>query len=121
MLGKLIGAACLTAVLCSPVAAQQAGTGSGRIDPRSVADWLPRVVAVASIGHGMIPGIDFAGFRKPVPGSVSETNVLTRYQEGKAANVLFASGLAEKGKGKLRAYSLHPGGTSPAAHAILFG
>lgn len=43
MLGKLIGAACLTAVLCSPVAAQQAGTGSGRIDPRSVADWLPRV------------------------------------------------------------------------------
>lgn len=43
MVGRMIGVACLTLVLCGTAAAQQPGSAHGRMDPRAVADWLPRV------------------------------------------------------------------------------
>nr|GAT52578.1 short-chain dehydrogenase/reductase family protein [Mycena chlorophos] len=72
-------------------------------------NWLPRVVVVASEAHTFGPGIDFAHLRKPLPGSKQETEGFLRYHEVKVANILFALGLAQRGTGKLRAYSLHPG------------
>nr|GAT52577.1 predicted protein [Mycena chlorophos] len=71
--------------------------------------WLPRVVLVASQLHAFGPGLDFAHLRKPLPGSKQEQENFSRYHEVKVANVLFALGIAERGAGKLRAYSLHPG------------
>ncbi|KAJ7024249.1 hypothetical protein C8F04DRAFT_1192668 [Mycena alexandri] len=71
--------------------------------------WLPRVVVVSSESQGMGPGIDLSAVRKPAPGSAQETDVLLRYHEAKSAPVLTALGLAKRGAGKLRAYSLHPG------------
>ncbi|KAF7318994.1 Short-chain dehydrogenase/reductase family protein [Mycena chlorophos] len=71
--------------------------------------WQPRVVMVASEAQSMGPGIDFTQLRKPLPGSAQEQNVFLRYHEVKVANVLFALGLAQRGAGKLRAFSLHPG------------
>ncbi|KAJ7069267.1 hypothetical protein C8F01DRAFT_1112132 [Mycena amicta] len=73
--------------------------------------WLPRIVLVSSEMQGMGPGIDFSALRKPAPGSAQETDFFLRYHEAKSANVLLALELAKRGKGKLRAYSLHPGGT----------
>ncbi|KAF7298631.1 hypothetical protein MIND_00810200 [Mycena indigotica] len=73
------------------------------------AKWTPRIVLVSSLAHSMGPGIELtaSALRKPATGP--ETSYFLRYHEAKSANVLFALGLANRGAGKLRAYSLHPG------------
>ncbi|KAJ7659063.1 NAD-P-binding protein [Mycena polygramma] len=72
----------------------------------SNASFTPRVVTVSSIAHAFGPGIDFDVLVKP--DAVKYTNV-TAYGAAKSANILFASELSKRSKGKINAYSLHPG------------
>ncbi|KAF7299919.1 Short-chain dehydrogenase/reductase family protein [Mycena chlorophos] len=90
--------------------------------------WTPRVVFVSSNAHRRHDGIpldDKEAFLRGGPGlafnaasnttggaSESETSLplMRRYAHVKSANVLTARELARRGKGKLLAYSLHPGG-----------
>ncbi|KAF7299924.1 Short-chain dehydrogenase/reductase family protein [Mycena chlorophos] len=78
------------------------------------ASWVPRVVAVSSEAINMGPGIEISlpSLAKPAPDSQQVKSYWLRYHEVKSANVLFAKGLAARSGGKIRAYSLHPGGES---------
>nr|GAT45838.1 short-chain dehydrogenase/reductase family protein [Mycena chlorophos] len=81
--------------------------------------WTPRVVFVASAAHKRQDGLPLddkeaflrggfnEGTAKTTPG---EMPLMQRYAHVKSANVLTARELARRGKGKLLAYSLHPGG-----------
>ncbi|KAF7299922.1 Short-chain dehydrogenase/reductase family protein [Mycena chlorophos] len=77
--------------------------------------YTPRVVFVSSIGHMRNNGAPvedkeefLRGHGGPKDADPQETP-LVRYGEVKSANVLTAKELARRGKGKLLAYSLHPG------------
>ncbi|KAF7299921.1 Short-chain dehydrogenase/reductase family protein [Mycena chlorophos] len=77
-------------------------------DP-SISGSLPRVVFVSSIGHRQHNGvpIDYKDeFLRGKPGLTP----LVRYGQVKSANVLTARQLARRGRGRLEAFSLHPGG-----------
>ncbi|KAK7033423.1 short-chain dehydrogenase/reductase family protein [Favolaschia claudopus] len=70
--------------------------------------YTPRVVFVSSIGHGFgNPGVDFANMKKP---DALIFKPMQAYFETKASNVLAAKELSKRSKGKINAYSLHPGG-----------
>nr|GAT46004.1 short-chain dehydrogenase/reductase family protein [Mycena chlorophos] len=77
--------------------------------------YTPRVVFVSSIAHMRNNGAPvedreefLRGHGGPKDADPQETP-LVRYGEVKSANVLTAKELARRGKGKLLAYSLHPG------------
>ncbi|KAJ6478549.1 short-chain dehydrogenase [Mycena vitilis] len=72
----------------------------------SNASFTPRVVTVSSMVHAFGPGIDFGVLGKPV--AAKYTNI-TAYGAAKSATILFASELSKRSKGKINAYSLHPG------------
>ncbi|KAJ6471746.1 NAD-P-binding protein [Mycena vitilis] len=61
--------------------------------------YTPRAVFVASIGHSQGLGVDFGVLAHPDPA----------YCQAKSANVLCAIELSKRSKGKINAYSLHPG------------
>ncbi|KAK7048984.1 short-chain dehydrogenase/reductase family protein [Favolaschia claudopus] len=66
----------------------------------------PRVVFVSSEGHRMGPGVDLDNLAHPKPEMYSN---LGAYSQAKSANILFASELARRSRGKIHTYSLHPG------------
>nr|GAT46586.1 short-chain dehydrogenase/reductase family protein [Mycena chlorophos] len=75
--------------------------------------YVPRVVFVSSEAHASpgIKGIDWSKFRTGYPAEEANTSegMMKRYSEVKSMNVLMAIELSRRAKGKLRAYSLHPG------------
>ncbi|KAF7348057.1 NAD(P)-binding protein [Mycena sanguinolenta] len=66
---------------------------------------IPRVVVVASEGHAMVP-LDLDTVAHPNPKTF---DLFGSYCQSKAANVLFATELSRRAKGKINVYSLHPG------------
>ncbi|KAJ7505840.1 NAD-P-binding protein [Mycena galericulata] len=70
------------------------------------ASYTPRVVFVASIGHGFTAGVDFSTFGRPDQVGYER---LETYHQAKAANVLTAIELSKRSRGQINAYSLHPG------------
>ncbi|KAJ7119718.1 putative short-chain dehydrogenase [Mycena epipterygia] len=69
-------------------------------------EYTPRVVFLASNAHRYCNGVDFAAIAKPDPATYDSS---VAYPQAKAANILAAIELAKRGKGKLNAYSVHPG------------
>ncbi|KAJ7776877.1 hypothetical protein DFH07DRAFT_911765 [Mycena maculata] len=67
------------------------------------ADYTPRVIFVASLGDG----VDFATFAQPDP--TKYISIFGPYNETKSANVLTTIELSKRSRGKINAYSLHPG------------
>jgi NAD(P)-dependent dehydrogenase (short-subunit alcohol dehydrogenase family) len=80
--------------------------------------FTPRVVVVASEAHKLFNahGVDLEFFEKP---EASKGETYNLYQQTKSANILFALELSKRSKGKLGAYSLHPGRTADC-HPISF-
>ncbi|KAJ7663086.1 hypothetical protein DFH06DRAFT_1128424 [Mycena polygramma] len=72
----------------------------------SSASVTPRVVFVSSLAHAFGPGLDFDVLTKPDAAKYAN---LSAYGTAKSANVFFASELSKRSKGKIDAYSLHPG------------
>ncbi|KAJ6540295.1 hypothetical protein B0H19DRAFT_1268900 [Mycena capillaripes] len=70
------------------------------------AAYTPRVVFVASNAHAFGNGIDFAVLKHPDPAKYHQFEA---YYQAKAANVLTAIELSKRSRGKINAYSLHPG------------
>ncbi|KAJ7438026.1 hypothetical protein B0H11DRAFT_2254960 [Mycena galericulata] len=68
--------------------------------------YTPRVVFVSSLAHTWAPLMDLDKLGHPDPESFS-TNIA--YATAKQANVLTAIELSRRSKGKINAYSLHPG------------
>ncbi|KAJ7159547.1 hypothetical protein C8R46DRAFT_1354253 [Mycena filopes] len=68
--------------------------------------YTPRVVFVASSAQGLLPAVDFDMLLTPDPAKYSRE---AAYVQAKSANVLTAIELSKRAKGKLNAYSLHPG------------
>ncbi|KAK7007892.1 short-chain dehydrogenase/reductase family protein [Favolaschia claudopus] len=71
-------------------------------------DYTPRVVFVSSAAHALPGGhdVDFAAFTNPDPTHYSRSG---GYRQTKSANVLMGFELSKRSKGKLNAFSLHPG------------
>ncbi|KAJ7119828.1 NAD-P-binding protein [Mycena epipterygia] len=72
----------------------------------STTSYTPRVVFVSSAAHAFGSGVDFSTVghpdaRKYVTGDA--------YSQAKCANILTAIELSKRSKGKINAYSLHPG------------
>ncbi|KAJ7675909.1 hypothetical protein DFH06DRAFT_1466665 [Mycena polygramma] len=70
------------------------------------AHFTPRVIFVSSVGHGLGTGVNFNTLGHPDPELYEG---MEAYYQAKAANVLTAIELSRRAKGKINAYSLHPG------------
>ncbi|KAJ7159548.1 hypothetical protein C8R46DRAFT_1286843 [Mycena filopes] len=68
--------------------------------------YTPRVVFVASAAQGVPPGVDFDMLLTPDASKYSKD---AAYAQAKSANVLTAIELSRRSKGKINAYSVHPG------------
>ncbi|KAJ7215043.1 hypothetical protein GGX14DRAFT_610116 [Mycena pura] len=68
--------------------------------------YTPRVVFVSSLGHALGAGVDFAALARPDAAAYQPAEL---YSQAKAANVLTALELSRRSKGRINAYSLHPG------------
>ncbi|KAJ7152481.1 hypothetical protein C8R46DRAFT_1302948 [Mycena filopes] len=68
--------------------------------------YTPRVVFVASSAQGLLPAVDFDMLLTPDPAKYSRE---AAYVQAKSPNVLTAIELSKRSKGKINAYSLHPG------------
>ncbi|KAF7338945.1 Short-chain dehydrogenase/reductase family protein [Mycena venus] len=75
--------------------------------------YAPRVVFVSSEAHGMGTGVDFEALTNPDPEKYEKFNA---YTQAKSANVLTAIELSKRSKGRINAYSLHPGGIYTNIH-----
>ncbi|KAJ7800709.1 hypothetical protein B0H14DRAFT_1687263 [Mycena olivaceomarginata] len=75
--------------------------------------YTPRVVFVSSEAQGMGTGIDFDALTNPDPEKYVKFNA---YAQAKSANVLTAIELSKRSKGRINAYSLHPGGIYTNVH-----
>ncbi|KAJ7495096.1 NAD-P-binding protein [Mycena latifolia] len=73
----------------------------------ATATFTPRVVFVASIAHTFDNGVDFDTLGRPDPAKYD--TIFKPYNETKSANVLTAIELSRRSRGKINAYSLHPG------------
>ncbi|KAF7308277.1 NAD(P)-binding protein [Mycena chlorophos] len=83
-----------------------------KLEATRTAEWVPRVVMVASEAHAMGPGLNLATVRRPDGDGSDQSDPqksFLRYHEAKCACVLTAMELARRGEGKIRAYGLHPG------------
>ncbi|KAJ7151829.1 NAD-P-binding protein [Mycena crocata] len=69
-------------------------------------NFTPRVVLVSSLGFTMGAGVDFEYLAHPDEGKYTPSDV---YIQAKSANVLMAIAISTRSKGKINAYSLHPG------------
>ncbi|KAJ7122437.1 NAD-P-binding protein [Mycena epipterygia] len=70
------------------------------------ASYVPRVVFVSSSGHAFGTGVNFTTLGHPDP---EKYNSADAYFQAKSANILTAIELSKRSKGKINAYSLHPG------------
>ncbi|KAJ7142310.1 NAD-P-binding protein, partial [Mycena epipterygia] len=68
--------------------------------------YVPRVVFVSSIGHSFGTGVNFDTLAHPDADKYKDTDA---YMQAKSANVITAIELSKRSKGKINAYSLHPG------------
>ncbi|KAJ7146647.1 hypothetical protein C8R44DRAFT_724394 [Mycena epipterygia] len=68
--------------------------------------YTPRVVFVSSIAHAFGSGVNFDTVEHPSREAYDDGDA---YCQAKSANILTASELSRRAKGKLNAYSLHPG------------
>ncbi|KAJ7744263.1 hypothetical protein DFH07DRAFT_978606 [Mycena maculata] len=68
--------------------------------------YTPRVVFVGSAAHAFGTGVDFSILAKPDPAKYSASSA---YFQAKSANILAATELSKRAKGRLNSYSLHPG------------
>ncbi|KAJ7342475.1 NAD-P-binding protein [Mycena albidolilacea] len=89
-----IGPFLLTKLLCPKLLAS--GTGQ----------YVPRVVFVSAKGHMFCEGVNFDTLERPDPESHEGMNA---YFQTKVANILTGIELSKRSKGKINAYSLHPG------------
>ncbi|KAJ7123997.1 hypothetical protein C8R43DRAFT_958897 [Mycena crocata] len=72
----------------------------------ATAEYVPRVVFVASSAHAYGNGVDFDVLKRPDP---AKYHVFEDYYRSKAANILTAIELSKRSGGTINAYSLHPG------------
>ncbi|KAJ7046457.1 hypothetical protein C8F04DRAFT_1064345 [Mycena alexandri] len=70
------------------------------------ASYTPRVVYVSSGAHQFVPGIDLNTVAHPDPAKYTSGG---GYGQAKSANILAAIELSKRAKGRINAYSLHPG------------
>ncbi|KAJ7863514.1 NAD-P-binding protein [Mycena olivaceomarginata] len=70
------------------------------------AHYIPRVVFVSSVGHGLGTGVNFETLGQP---DEARYEPMEAYFQAKAANVLCAIELSKRSGGQINAYSLHPG------------
>ncbi|KAJ7669606.1 hypothetical protein B0H17DRAFT_1209674 [Mycena rosella] len=68
--------------------------------------YVPRVVYVSSSGHTYGTGVNFDTIGHPDPEKYRSSD---GYAQAKSANCLMAIALSTRSKGKINAYSLHPG------------
>ncbi|KAF8185275.1 NAD-P-binding protein [Mycena galopus ATCC 62051] len=68
--------------------------------------YTPRVVFISSVAHSFGKGANLEMLANPDPAKYSKHEA---YRETKSANVLTAIELSKRSKGKINAYSLHPG------------
>ncbi|KAJ7776245.1 hypothetical protein B0H16DRAFT_1859081 [Mycena metata] len=68
--------------------------------------YTPRVVFVSSAAQAIGTGVDFDALENPDPAEYSKP---LAYGQAKSANCLTAIDLPKRSKGKINAYSLHPG------------
>ncbi|KAJ7449237.1 hypothetical protein FB451DRAFT_754533 [Mycena latifolia] len=68
--------------------------------------WIPRVVYVSSGAQAWCDGVDFDAMERP---SAAGYTGMRAYAQAKSANILTASELARRGRGRVNAYSLRPG------------
>ncbi|KAF8181204.1 NAD-P-binding protein [Mycena galopus ATCC 62051] len=68
--------------------------------------YIPRVIFVSSVGHGLGPEVNFDTLGKPDP---THYQPLETHWQSKAANVLSGIELPKRSKGQINAFSLHPG------------
>ncbi|KAF7357394.1 Short-chain dehydrogenase/reductase family protein [Mycena sanguinolenta] len=68
--------------------------------------YTPRVIFVSASGHAFCDGINFKTLEKPDPASYEAMNT---YFQTKVANILTGIELSKRSRGKINAYSLHPG------------
>ncbi|KAJ7505845.1 NAD-P-binding protein, partial [Mycena galericulata] len=80
-------------------------------------NYTPRVVFVSSFGHGL-SGVNWRTFVRPDPAKYEPADA---YFQAKAANVLCARELSRRSKGRINAYSLHPGAIAPLQRAGVLG
>ncbi|KAJ7480658.1 short-chain dehydrogenase [Mycena latifolia] len=73
----------------------------------ATATYTPRVVFVSSAAQAFDSGPDFDALGKPDPAKYD--TIYKAYNETKSANVLTAIELSQRSRGKINAYSLHPG------------
>lgn len=73
----------------------------------STPQFTPRVVFVASAGHKWAPVIDFTQLGKSDERTYTATDA---YGQSKQANVMSAMELSRRSGGRVKAYSLQPGG-----------
>ncbi|KAJ7726525.1 hypothetical protein B0H16DRAFT_1592508 [Mycena metata] len=70
------------------------------------ASHTPRVVYVSSGAHRFVSGFDLDAVAHPDPAKYTSGG---GYSQAKSANILAAIELSKRAKGKIHAYSLHPG------------
>ncbi|KAF8194324.1 hypothetical protein K438DRAFT_1968939 [Mycena galopus ATCC 62051] len=69
--------------------------------------YTPRVIFVSSVGHSHTArGVNFDTLGTPDP---THYDPIDAYRQSKAANVLTGIELSKRSKGRINAYSLHPG------------
>ncbi|KAF8194327.1 hypothetical protein K438DRAFT_816661 [Mycena galopus ATCC 62051] len=80
------------------------------LSPKLLATWtpdyIPRVIFVSAAGHAFCDGLDFSTLERPDPNGFEGMNA---YFQTKVANILTGIELSKRSKGKINAYSLHPG------------
>ncbi|KAJ6537217.1 hypothetical protein DFH09DRAFT_1400900 [Mycena vulgaris] len=72
----------------------------------ATASYVPRVVFVSSSAHTFGTGVNFTTLRAP---DAAKYEAFEAYSQAKSANALMAIELSKRSKGKINAYSLHPG------------
>ncbi|KAJ7119813.1 NAD-P-binding protein [Mycena epipterygia] len=70
------------------------------------ASYTPRVVFISSVSHAFGTGVDFSTVGHP---DARKYTMDDAYGQAKSANILTAIELSKRSKGKINAYSLHPG------------
>ncbi|KAJ7681869.1 hypothetical protein DFH06DRAFT_1289577 [Mycena polygramma] len=72
----------------------------------TTAGFTPRVVVVSSAAAAWGPGPNFETLRHPDPATYEPMDA---YMQVKSCNILFAVELSKRSKGRINAYSVHPG------------
>ncbi|KAK7050679.1 short-chain dehydrogenase/reductase family protein [Favolaschia claudopus] len=79
---------------------------SSKLLAAGTSSYVPRVVFVSSAAHTFGTGVNFETIGKP---SAEKYQSMDAYFQSKSANILTAIELSKRSKGRINAYSLHPG------------